>query len=251
MLEKRTIIVTGGGGGIGQATALVLGKAGANVVVSDISDAGAETAQMIGAAGGEACFVRADVGSEAQVEALVAKAVARYGRLDGAFNNAGVEQANTPLHELSADQWERAIRIDLTGVFYCLKHEIAAMLDSGGGAIVNTASALSEVAIPQAAEYVSAKHGVAGLTKAAAIDYGARGIRVNAVLPGIIRTAMIDRAIEHPSFSAYFEKLLEHHPIGRFGQPAEVGETVKWLLSDAASFVTGAMISVDGGYRAI
>ena len=120
MLEKRTIIVTGGGGGIGQATALVLGKAGANVVVSDISDAGAETAQMIGAAGGEACFVRADVGSEAQVEALVAKAVARYGRLDGAFNNAGVEQANTPLHELSADQWERAIRIDLTCVFYCL-----------------------------------------------------------------------------------------------------------------------------------
>ena len=187
MLEKRTIIVTGGGGGIGQATALVLGKAGANVVVSDISDAGAETAQMIGAAGGEACFVRADVGSEAQVEALVAKAVARYGRLDGAFNNAGVEQANTPLHELSADQWERAIRIDLTGVFYCLKHEIAAMLDSGGGAIVNTASALSEVAIPQAAEYVSAKHGVAGLTKAAAIDYGARGIRVNPELLGLLR----------------------------------------------------------------
>jgi NAD(P)-dependent dehydrogenase (short-subunit alcohol dehydrogenase family) len=251
MLENRTIIVTGAAGGIGRATSLILGAAGANVVASDIDANGADTMEAIRSAGGTACFIRADVGSEPEVAALVRETVERYGRLDGAFNNAGVEQANVPLHELSIDQWDRAIRIDLTGIFLCLKHEITAMLENGGGAIVNTASALGEVAIPNAAEYVTAKHGVTGLTRAAAIEYGVKGIRVNAVLPGIIRTPMIDRAIEHPDFAAGFGKLLEHHPIGRFGKPPEVGEAVKWLLSDAASFVTGAMIPVDGGYRAI
>ncbi len=249
-LQHRVIIVTGGAGGIGRACALILGAAGARVVVTDIVD-GREAVDAIRRQGGEAVFIRADVGIESDVEDLVSETVETFGRLDGAFNNAGVEQCATPLHELSADQWERAMRIDLTGVFFCLKHQIRAMLESGGGSIVNTASALGSVAIPNAAEYVAAKHGVIGLTKAAAADYGARGIRVNAVLPGIIQTQMITRLADDPTFAAFFDKLRDRHPIGHFGQPSEVGETVKWLLSDAASFVTGASISVDGGYLAI
>lgn len=251
MLNDRVVIVTGGAGGIGRATALLLAEAGARIVVSDLSESGEETAAAIRERGGQARFVKADVGNEADVAALVDETLSIHGRLDGAFNNAGVEQAFLPLHELSLEQWEHALRIDLTGVFLCIKHQVRAMLAGGGGSIVNTASALGEVAIPRAAEYVAAKHGVVGLTRAAALEYGALGIRVNAVLPGIIRTPMIERAIDHPDFSAFFDKLLEHHPIGRFGQPPEVGEAVKWLLSDAASFVTGAMIAVDGGYRVL
>ncbi len=220
------------------------------MVVTDVLDA-SETVEVVREQGGEAVFVRADVGVESEVEALVSTAVQTFGRLDGAFNNAGVEQCALPLHELTAAQWERAVRIDLTGVFFCLKHQIRAMLKSGGGSIVNTASALGAVAIPNASEYVAAKHGVIGLTKAAAADYGARGIRVNAVLPGIIQTPMVRRLADDPVFCAFFDKLRDRHPIGRFGQPGEVGETVKWLLSDAASFVTGAAISVDGGYLAV
>ncbi len=220
------------------------------MVVTDIVD-GRDVVDAIRREGGEAVFIRADVGVESDVEDLVSETVETFGKLDGAFNNAGVEQCATPLHELSADQWERAMRIDLTGVFFCLKHQIRAMLASGGGSIVNTASALGCVAIPNASEYVAAKHGVIGLTKAAAADYGARGIRVNAVLPGIIQTQMITRLADDPTFAAFFDKLRDRHPIGHFGKPSEVGETVKWLLSDAASFVTGASISVDGGYLAI
>jgi NAD(P)-dependent dehydrogenase (short-subunit alcohol dehydrogenase family) len=251
MLNDRVIIVTGGAGGIGRATALLLAAAGARIVVSDVDGAGEETAAMIREQGGQAAFVKADIGLEAEVAALVDETVNLHGRLDGAFNNAGVEQAFLPLHELSLEQWEHALRIDLTGVFLCMKYQIRAMLAGGGGAIVNTASALGQVAIPRAAEYVAAKHGVVGITRAAALEYSASNIRVNAVLPGIIRTPMIERAIEHPDFAPFFDKLLDHHPIGRFGQPREVGEAVKWLLSDAASFVTGAMIAVDGGYRVV
>jgi NAD(P)-dependent dehydrogenase (short-subunit alcohol dehydrogenase family) len=249
-LKNRSIIVTGAAGGIGRACALILAKAGARVVVTDVSD-GRETIDAIRQDGGEATFVQADVGVESEVEALASTTIKTFGRLDGAFNSAGVEQCATPLHELTASQWERAVRIDLTGVFFCLKHQIRAMLKSGGGSIVNTASALGAVAIPNASEYVAAKHGVIGLTKAAAADYGAQRIRINAVLPGIIQTQMVGRLADDPNFAAYFSKLRDRHPIGHFGQPSEVGEAVKWLLSDAASFVTGASISVDGGYLAI
>jgi NAD(P)-dependent dehydrogenase (short-subunit alcohol dehydrogenase family) len=252
ILQGKTLIVTGAGGGIGRASSIVLAAAGANVVVSDIvEDAARATVDAVRSAGGAALFVKADLASEADVRALVERAVSAYGRLDGAFNNAGLEQCALPLHELTTEQWERALRVDLTSVFWCLKYQVLAMLATGGGAIVNTASSLGQVAIQNASEYIAAKHGVIGLTRAAAAEYGARGIRVNAVLPGIIRTPMIARLTEDARFSAFFEKLKDRHPIGRFGEPAEIGEAVKWLLSDAASFMNGAAMACDGGYLSI
>jgi NAD(P)-dependent dehydrogenase (short-subunit alcohol dehydrogenase family) len=245
-LDGKVIIVTGAAGGIGQACAVTLAEAGARLVLTDILNCDATIAD-IRRSKKNAIFVKADVGVESDVEGLVAQTVKMFGRLDGAFNNAGVEQCATPLHELTSAQWERAVRIDLTGVFFCLKHEIRAMLKSGSGAIVNTASALGAVAIPKASEYVASKHGVIGLTRAAAIEYGAQGIRVNAVLPGIIETPMLARAAVDPGVAAYLEMLRTRNPAGRFGQPSEVGEAVAWLLSDSASFVMGASISVDGG----
>jgi NAD(P)-dependent dehydrogenase (short-subunit alcohol dehydrogenase family) len=229
-----------------------LAAAGANVVVSDIVEgSGQATVDAVQSGGGTALFVKADLASEADVRALVERAVSAYGRLDGAFNNAGLEQCAIPLHELTTEQWERALRVDLTSVFWCLKYQVLAMLATGGGAIVNTASSLGQVAIQNASEYITAKHGVVGLTRAAAAEYGSRGIRVNAVLPGIIRTPMIARLTEDARFSAFFDKLKDRHPIGRFGEPSEIGEAVKWLLSDAASFMNGAAMACDGGYLSI
>jgi NAD(P)-dependent dehydrogenase (short-subunit alcohol dehydrogenase family) len=252
ILQGKTLIVTGAGGGIGRAASMVLAAAGANVVVSDIVEStGQATVDAVQRGGGTALFVKADLASEADVRALVERAVSAYGRLDGAFNNAGLEQCAIPLHELTTEQWERALRVDLTSVFWCLKYQVLAMLATGGGAIVNTASSLGQVAIQNASEYITAKHGVVGLTRAAAAEYGSRGIRVNAILPGIIRTPMIARLTEDARFSAFFDKLKDRHPIGRFGEPSEIGEAVKWLLSDAASFMNGAAMACDGGYLSI
>ena len=245
-LNGKVIIVTGAAGGIGQTCAVTLAEAGARLVLTDVVNCDA-TIAAIQRSEKNAIFLKADVGVESDVESLVDQTVKLFGRLDGAFNNAGVEQCATPLHELTSAQWERAVRIDLTGVFFCLKHEIRAMLNSRGGAIVNTASALGAVAIPNASEYVASKHGVIGLTRAAAVEYGAKGIRVNAVLPGIIETPMLARAAADPGVAAYLEMLRTRNPAARFGKPSEVGEAVAWLLSDAASFVMGASISVDGG----
>lgn len=252
MLAGKSIVVTGASGGIGSATCHVLAAAGAQVVATDLHlEGGQRVVDEIRAQGGKAIFVQADLGSEVEVQAMIDAAVSAFGRLDGAFNNAGLEQCATPLHKLSTEQWNRAMLIDLTSVFWCIKYEVIAMLRTGAGAIVNTASSLGQVAIPNAAEYVSAKHGVMGLTRAAAADYGALGIRVNAVMPGIVLTPMVARIRENPTFAAFFEQLLARHPIGRFGQPSEIGESVKWLLSDGASNVNGACIPVDGGYLAI
>jgi NAD(P)-dependent dehydrogenase (short-subunit alcohol dehydrogenase family) len=252
VLSGKSIIVTGAGGGIGRAASLVLAAAGANVVVTDIAEeAGRETVDAIRSSDANAFFFRADLAVERDVQALVERATTSYGRLDGAFNNAGLEQCGKPLHELTTEQWERALRVDLTSVFWCLKYQVIAMLRTGGGAIVNTASSLGQVAIPNASEYIASKHGVIGLTRAAAAEYGVQGIRVNAVLPGIIRTPMIARLSEDPQFSGMFDGLRKRHPIGRFGEPAEVGEAVKWLLSDSASFVNGTALTVDGGYLAV
>lgn len=251
ILQGKSLIVTGAGGGIGRAACLVLSAAGAKVLVTDIvEEAGNATVEAVASSGGTAVFVKADLSREDEVKALVAQTVATYGRLDGAFNNAGLEQCAMPLHELTTEQWERAIRVDLTSVFWCIKYQVIAMLATGGGSIVNTASSLGQVAIKNAGEYITAKHGVIGLTRAAAADYGAQGIRVNAVLPGITLTPMISRLVSDENFKPVFDRILERHPIGRFGEPSEIGESVKWLLSADASFMNGAALAVDGGYLA-
>lgn len=251
-LDGKVIIVTGAGGGIGRASCEVLAASGARLIVSDVSlETGRETAEMVKRGGGAAEFVAADLASEDAIRALTASATDIYGRLDGAFNNAGVEQCNVPLADLTLAQWERAIRIDLTAVFLCIKYQVPAMLTSGGGAIVNTASSLGQVGLANASEYVSAKHGVVGLTRAAGADYGAKGVRVNAILPGITRTPMIERLSGDPALAQVFDSLRARHSMHRFGEPREIGEGVAWLLSAAASFVNGAAIAVDGGYLSI
>lgn len=252
LLEGKVILVTGAAGGIGYGTSRVLAAHGARLVVTDVArEGGKALLNDLSSRGDEAIFHPADLASEDDIRGLVNAAVDRFGRLDGAFNNAGIEQKNKPLDELTLEEWERAIRIDLTAVFLCIKYQVKAMMQTGGGAIVNTASSLGQVAIPCASEYVAAKHGVVGITRAAGADYGARGIRVNAVLPGIIKTPLIARLLEEPSFAAMGDKLKARHPIGRFGEPSEVGEAVAWLLSDAASFMNGAAVACDGGYLSI
>ncbi|WP_371431772.1 SDR family NAD(P)-dependent oxidoreductase [Novosphingobium sp.] len=251
-LEGKVVLVTGAGSGIGRASAHRIAAAGAHVVISDINaEQGQAVLAEIAAEGGQASFLRADVGVEGDVAALIAAIVARHGQIDGAFNNAGIVQTGKRLHEVTTEEWDRAIRVDLSGVFWCIKYQVLAMLETGGGRIVNTASSLGEVAIANASEYVAAKHGVMGLTRAAAADYGAEGIRVNAILPGIIQTPVIDALAQNPDFKAFLVKLRDRHPIGRFGQPGEIGDAAVWLLSDQSSFVNGAGIPVDGGYLAI
>ncbi|MDR9752506.1 SDR family oxidoreductase [Pseudomonas sp. SZMC_28357] len=251
-LSHRNIIVTGASGGIGRASVLAFARAGARVIMLDRDVAGLnDIVEIVQSNRGIATAIPCDVTDEAAVKSAVDEVVARFGVLHGAFNNAGIEQSHLPLHEIDARAWDRIIKVDLTGVFYCMKHQIRAMLESGGGSIVNTASALGAVAIAAASDYIAAKHGVLGLTKAAAVDYGPHRIRVNAVLPGIIETPMILRLSQEDNFANQFQALRERHPIGRFGMPEEIAAAALWLLSDQSSFVTGTSLSVDGGYLAI
>ncbi len=245
-LDNKIALVTGAGSGIGRATALVFAREGAKVVVSDIVvEGGQETVQQIEAAGGEAIFVKADVSQAADVETLIAKAVETYGRLDCAFNNAGIEGGVKPTIDCTEEEFDRTIAVNLTGVWLCMKYEIQQMLSQGGGTIVNTASAAGLVGFPGLPDYVASKHGVVGLTKTAALEYAKSGIRVNAVCPGVIQTPMVERGAQlSPGFD---ELAVSMEPVGRFGQPAEVGEAAVWLCSDAASFVTGIPMQVDGG----
>ncbi len=245
-LDNKIALVTGAGSGIGRATALVFAREGAKVVVSDIVvEGGQETVQQIGAAGGEAIFVKADVSQAADVEALIAQTVETYGRLDCAFNNAGIEGGVKPTIDCTEEEFDRTIAVNLTGVWLCMKYEIQQMLSQGGGTIVNTASAAGLVGFPGLPDYVASKHGVVGLTKTAALEYAKSGIRVNAVCPGVIQTPMVERGAQlSPGFD---ELAVSMEPVGRFGQPSEVGEAVVWLCSDAASFVTGIPMQVDGG----
>ncbi len=245
-LDTKIALVTGAGSGIGRATALVFAREGAKVVVSDIVVAGGqETVRQIEAAGGEAIFVKADVSQAADVETLVAQTVETYGRLDCAFNNAGIEGGVKPTIDCTEEEFDRTIAVNLTGVWLCMKYEIQQMLSQGGGAIVNTASAAGLVGFPGLPDYVASKHGVVGLTKTAALEYAKSGIRVNAVCPGVIQTPMVERGAQlSPGFD---ELAVSMEPVGRFGQPAEIGEAVVWLCSDAASFVTGIPMQVDGG----
>jgi NAD(P)-dependent dehydrogenase (short-subunit alcohol dehydrogenase family) len=247
IFENKVAIITGGSFGIGRAAAIAFAARGAKVVIADwIEDS--ETLTAIKSNGGEAIFVRCDVSKDADVKNMVDKAVSQFGRLDFAFNNAGIEGLSAPTHECSEENWDKTIGINLKGVWLCLKYEIMQMLKTGGGAIVNNASIAGLVGFVNIPAYVASKHGVIGLTKNAALEYAKAKIRVNVVCPGVIRTPMIDRFTgKNKEVEKQFESM---EPVGRLGQPEEVAETVMWLCSDASSFVTGDAIPVDGGWTA-
>ncbi len=253
MLNDQVAIVTGASSGIGRAVALAYAQAGAKVLVSDLAAAaggGEETVALVKAAGGEASFWVADVSDPAACDALAAAAVQRYGRLDVACNNAGIGGDLAPTADQTVQGWQRVINVNLSGVFYCMKAQIPRMLQSGkegGGAIVNMASILGAVGFANASAYTAAKHGVLGLTKVAAQEYAAQGLRVNAVGPAFIQTPMIAGLEADPATHA---ALVAMHPIGRLGRPEEVAALVLWLSTPAASFVNGAYYPVDGGYLA-
>jgi NAD(P)-dependent dehydrogenase (short-subunit alcohol dehydrogenase family) len=249
-VSGKVALITGGGSGIGRATAIVFAREGAKVAIADYNrNGGEETVRMIKGAGGEAFFMEANVAIAKQVEAMVAKTIETYGRLDCAFNNAGIEgEMGGNIAECSEENWGRLIAINLTGVFLCMKYEIPQMLKFGGGSIVNTASAAGLIGLPGGTAYVATKHGVAGLTKSAALEYAKSGIRINAVCPGFIRTAMTERVMDRGSISE--DAMIAAEPIGRIGKPEEIANVVLFLCSDDASFVTGLPLPVDGGYVA-
>lgn len=245
---EKVAVVTGAASGIGRSSALLYAREGAKVAVSDIDETGGlETVALICEAGGEAVFMRADVSIPEDCEALVRKTVEEYGRLDYACNNAGMGGEQNPTAEYSVAGWQKVIATNLSSVFYCMKFEIPEMLKVGGGAIVNMASILGQVSFAASPAYVAAKHGVVGLTKNAAVEYAAHGIRVNSVGPAFIRTPMIAALEENPDA---LDMLVSLHPIGRLGSSEEVAELVVWLCSNRASFVTGSFYAVDGGYLA-
>jgi NAD(P)-dependent dehydrogenase (short-subunit alcohol dehydrogenase family) len=243
----KVALVTGGSAGIGRATALALGCAGAKVVLGDLLEApGREVVDLIAAAGGEAVFVPADVAEEADCRALVETALSRFGALDCAVNNAGVEQSGRPLTETTREEFDRLMHINVLGVLMGMKHQIPAMVSRGGGAIVNLASIAGLIGFPGAAVYVASKHAVLGLTKTAALEYAESKVRVNAVCPGAIQTEMIERFTGHDA--ARRAALAAAHPMRRFGRPEEISAGILWLCSEESSFVTGQAIVMDGGY---
>ena len=248
MLKNKVALVTGGASGIGRAIALMWAREGAKVVIADTAHlAGEETAALVRARGGNALFVATDVGQPQDCQALVARTVAHYGRLDVACNNAGIAGPQAPTADYPLDGWSQVISTNLSGVFYGMKYQIGAMLESGGGAIVNIASILGSVGFAGTPAYTAAKHGVVGLTQVAALEYGTQGIRINAVGPGFIHTPMISPLEHDPALNAL---VLASHALGRMGHADEVAELVTWLASERASFVTGAYYPVDGGYLA-
>ena len=247
-LRGKVAIVTGGASGIGRTTAQFYARDGARVAISDVDEAGGEeTVRLIEAAGGEATFIRADVSNSEDCQALVNSTTERFGRLDIAFNNAGIGGESNLTADYSVAGWNNLIGINLSGVFYCMKYEIPAILRSGGGSIVNMASILGQVAFANSSAYVASKHGVIGLTKNAAVEYASQGVRVNSIRPAFIRTPLI-AGIE--ADEQVRNLLISLHPIGRLGEPEEVAELVIWLSSDLASFVTGSYYPIDGGYLA-
>jgi NAD(P)-dependent dehydrogenase (short-subunit alcohol dehydrogenase family) len=245
-LQDRVALVTGGAAGIGRATAVAFAREGARVLVADVNDdGGAETVRLIVAAGGAASFSRCDVARAAEVADLVVRVVATYGRLDCAANIAGVEGVVGPTAEYPEEVWDRVVAVNLTGIWLCLKHEIPRMLAAGGGAIVNMASVQGLVGAAGMCAYVAAKHGVIGLTKAAALEYGSQGIRVNALCPGPIETPMARRLLA--ASGEGYDQVAGATALKRWAGPEEVAAAALWLCSDAASFVTGHALVVDGG----
>lgn len=243
----KVALVTGGGRGMGRATALMFSRHGAQVVVGDVDPAGEETVASIKAEGGEGVFVRTDVSNAKDVENLVAKTVEAYGGLNCAFNNAGVLPSTAALADMDDAAFDNVMAVDLRGIYLCLKYEIRQMLRNGGGAIVNNASIAGMIAEPGISAYVAAKHGVIGLTKAAAIEYASHGIRINALAPGLVETAMTKAWFDDPQLRGYF---LSQTPIGRVAQPEEIAGMVLFLCSDLASFAVGQSFVLDGGYTA-
>ena len=249
-LAGKSVLVTGGGSGIGRAAALLLGEAGCRLLVADLSQEAADrVSDEVKAQGGESRAIRADVGSEDDVRTMVDAAVSAFGRLQGAVNAAGVPQVGKVLHEVDIDEWDRCHRVNLRGLFLCNKYQVAAMLADSGGAIVNIASTAASVGFPNGAEYCASKAGVMGLVRGGAIDYATKGIRINAVLPGGTLTPMLKSAMANdpglePALAAV-------HPMNRFGQPEEIAAAVRFLISDEASFITGAAYAVDGGHTCI
>jgi NAD(P)-dependent dehydrogenase (short-subunit alcohol dehydrogenase family) len=245
----KVAIVTGGTSGIGRAAALAYAREGASVVVAGRRAAeGEETVRLLRAQGGEGIFVTTDVSKAAQVKELVDRTMQKFGRLDFAFNNAGIEQEPTPFLEQDEETYDRVMDINVKGVWLSMKYEIPAMLKTGGGSIVNTSSGLGVIGMPGVEIYVASKHAVIGLTKSAALEFGKQGIRVNAVLPAVIDTDMFQRfAGEKPEFR---EQVTALHPIGRIGKSEEIADAAIWLSSSKSSFVTGHSLLVDGGFTA-
>jgi NAD(P)-dependent dehydrogenase (short-subunit alcohol dehydrogenase family) len=249
-LAGKITLVTGAGSGIGRASALAFAREGARVIVADVDiEGGEETLAQLRQAGSNGLFVRTDVTDASSVAAMITETVAAYGRLDCAHNNAGIEGPQVPLHEYPVEAWDRVLAVNLTGVWLCMQHEIGQMLRQGGGAIVNTASIQGLIgAVSGICAYNASKHAVVGLTKTAALEYAKQRIRVNAVCPGFTETPMIERLEGgDPVLAAQMAAMV---PVGRYATAAEIAEAVVWLCSDAASFVTGVAIPIDGGYIA-
>jgi NAD(P)-dependent dehydrogenase (short-subunit alcohol dehydrogenase family) len=242
--EGKTAFITGAASGIGRATAVAFAAEGARVVVTDRVEAALqETAEYVKESGGEVLAIACDVSKPEEIEAAVAQAVNTFGRIDCAFNNAGVENKATPLHEIELEEWDRILSINLRGTFVCMKHEIAQMVRQGSGVVVNTSSGAGIRGVAGGASYAASKHAMIGMTKSAALDYAKQNIRVNCVLPGNIATPMMDR------FTAGdIQKAIDLEPVGRLGKPEEIAEAVLWMCSDLGGFVTGASIVVDGGW---
>lgn len=252
ILEGKSALITGGGGGIGRATALAFAREGARLAIADFNEQAAqETVALVNAAGGQAMTLTGDVTDSATVKAMVASVVAAYGRLDCAFNNAGiagfqVDASGKRTHEWADESFDRMIGVNLKGVWLCMKHELPQMIAQGGGVIVNTGSIAGLVGLRSSSAYVAAKHGVLGLTKTAALEYAGDNIRVNAVCPGYIETNMTADTMRRRG-----AEIMASTPFGRMGKPEEIAEMVVWLSSDRASYVTGACYNVDGGYMAV
>jgi NAD(P)-dependent dehydrogenase (short-subunit alcohol dehydrogenase family) len=247
LLAEKVAIVTGAGSGIGRSIAEFYAREGAKVIVSDVDDKGGQqTVDLIREAGGEASYLHADVSKVEDNKKLVETAVERYGALHIACNNAGIGGDQGPLAEMSPDNWDKVIAVNLSSAFYGMRYQIPAILEAGGGAIVNIASILGQVGFQGAGAYVASKHGMVGLTKNAALEYSEAGVRVNAVGPGFIQTPMIEENLTDEQV----DMVRQLHPIGRLGKPEEVAELVLWLSSDKASFVTGSYYAVDGAYLA-
>ncbi len=248
-MDGKVVLVTGAGSGIGRATALLFAEEGAKVVIYDIvPDGGNETVNTIEGMGGRAVFVLGDVSKSGEVEAAVNKAVEVFGRLDHAVNNAGMEAHPAPTADCTEEAFDRTIEVNLKGTWLCMKYEIRQMLKQGGGSIVNVSSVAGLVGVKAMPAYVAAKHGIVGLTKTAALDYGTSGIRVNSVCPSAVRTTMLEQIIAAmPELGADMDA---NHPLGRIGDTKEIARTILWLCSDEASFVTGHAMAVDGGFLA-